>query len=300
MITLQQLDIFIEAVRAGSFRRCADHLGVSVVAVSKHIRALEAALGTALFERRAGMMPALTEFGRGIYDRAIVIVADVADLQRQNSDARGNGRRRISMAVHTYLMRNLPEEVARCHQEWPDLDVEIDLAVRTNEEFAERVARRELDVAYCFALSEDDLPGSRFIRNEPLGIYVGMDHPLAQRELVTLDELGREPSVQLTATEPLSLLIDRIFAGWGLTRRQVGLRTDQFGLIVASLHHCRGYSVLFAEGSEASGEALGLVRVRMEVPIPPLQVRRITRRSSHDDARLRELLARIEAVWGAD
>jgi DNA-binding transcriptional LysR family regulator len=299
MITLRQLDIFVEAVRAGSFRRCAERLGMSAVAVSEHVRALEAEMGVALFERRAGLLPTLTDAGQRVYDRATVIVADVADLRREAGGTVKGGRRRMPVAIHTYLMRNLPKELARFREAWPQVDLDIDLSVRTNEEFVDRVARRQLDVAYCFALNDDDVPGSRHIRSEPLGIYVGQDHPLAKRDKVTLEELTREPVIQLSATEPLTILIDRLFAALGVFQRRIGLATDQLGLIVASLRHNQGYACLFADSEEGSGDALGLARVRLEVALPPLQVRRITRRSADADSALLDLCGRLEACWAA-
>ncbi len=50
---LNAVRAFEAAARHGSFARAADELGVSHTAVSRHVRALEAELGVALFERHA-------------------------------------------------------------------------------------------------------------------------------------------------------------------------------------------------------------------------------------------------------
>ncbi len=296
MITLRQLEIFVEAVRAGSFRQCAERLRLSAVAVSEHVRSLEAEIGEPLFVRHAGLLPSLTPAGQRVYDKATVVLADVADL-RSNEGAGRNGRRRMPVALHTYLMRDLPQVLAKYSEAWPRVELNVDLAVRTNAEFADLVARRELDLAYCFSLHDEDVPNSVHVRGEPLGIYVGAGHRFAARESVSIEEIAVEPAVQLSATEPLTILIDRLFGELGAPRREVGLANDQFGLIVSSLRRNFGYGCLFANGKEASGEAMGLTRVKVDFVLPPLQVRRITRRSADNDPALHAFWTCVEERW---
>lgn len=45
--TIRQLEIFARVVEHGSFRRCADQLGVSQVSISEHVRELETRLVSA-------------------------------------------------------------------------------------------------------------------------------------------------------------------------------------------------------------------------------------------------------------
>ncbi len=68
--TLRQLEIFIEVARVGTFRGAARNLGLSQVAISDHIRQLEARLGAPLFERVTGGKPRLAPAGTQIIDHA--------------------------------------------------------------------------------------------------------------------------------------------------------------------------------------------------------------------------------------
>jgi DNA-binding transcriptional LysR family regulator len=49
-LTFRQLEVFVQAVASGSFRSCAEQLGTSQGSIGSHVKALEAQLGTPLFE----------------------------------------------------------------------------------------------------------------------------------------------------------------------------------------------------------------------------------------------------------
>ncbi len=67
--TLRQLELFISLTETSSFRRTADIMGISQASVSSQVKSLEEQLGFALFNRRAGAQPSLTEDGLAfLYD----------------------------------------------------------------------------------------------------------------------------------------------------------------------------------------------------------------------------------------
>ncbi len=63
MPTARQIEIFLAAVDAGSFRQTAERLGISQASVSKQIDALERAVGGAVFLRRRGARAELSRIG---------------------------------------------------------------------------------------------------------------------------------------------------------------------------------------------------------------------------------------------
>jgi len=296
MVTLRQLEIFVEVVRSGSFRRCGEHLGMSQVAVSEHVRALESQWGVSLFERRAGTAPVLTAQGAMAYERVAVILGDIADLARDIAPATRRNKRSLAVAIHPFLMRNL-QSTLTAFEASHNLSLNIDLDVHWPEQLQERVERRDLDLAYFFAFSDDDVPQSHFIRTESLSIFVGPDHPLASRDSVTLAELAREPIVQMTARAPFHAMVERAFMERGITERQIGLETDEFGLIVSTLHSTRSYACLFSADADQAGRVMGLVPVKLDQELPPLQVRRLSRRAATWDQMIIDLTAAIEKRW---
>jgi DNA-binding transcriptional LysR family regulator len=161
----------------------------------------------------------------------------------------------------------------------------------------ERVAKRELDAAYFFALTEADVPEAGLIGMEELAIYVGPGHRFAGRTNVTLAELAGEPSAQLTRRDPLAALISRAFAACGVTDRAIGIETDDFGLIVSFVLRNQGYACLFASTADEPGSATGLVRVPLRPPLPPLQVRLLSRRSAEHDPVLSAFMDAVAERW---
>jgi LysR family glycine cleavage system transcriptional activator len=75
---LTTLRAFEAAARLGSFSRAAEEISVTHSAVSHQVRALERALGTALFHRK-GRRVALTQAGRHFADRVGAALRDIAE-----------------------------------------------------------------------------------------------------------------------------------------------------------------------------------------------------------------------------
>jgi DNA-binding transcriptional LysR family regulator len=70
MPTLDQLQIFLKVVEAGSFAGAARRLGRATSVVSYSIANLEAQLGVALFDRKSTRKPQLTDAGRTVLSEA--------------------------------------------------------------------------------------------------------------------------------------------------------------------------------------------------------------------------------------
>ncbi|WP_338242707.1 LysR family transcriptional regulator [Aurantiacibacter hainanensis] len=62
--TLRQLEVFSTLAISGSFRGCAEQLGISQASVSNQLKALEDQLAVTLFDRKPGRRPLLTAEGR--------------------------------------------------------------------------------------------------------------------------------------------------------------------------------------------------------------------------------------------
>ena len=90
--TLRQLEALDAIAREGSFRAAARALGVSQVAISDHIKQLEARLGVSLFERSRGGKAAISPAGTAALARARIILADCDALVMAVRDhSRGDG-----------------------------------------------------------------------------------------------------------------------------------------------------------------------------------------------------------------
>ena len=124
---LEAMRVFAVAARELSFTRAAAALFVTQSAVSKQVIALEAALGTALFERRTRAL-ALTPAGerlRRAAERAL------AELGAAVDEIRGGGEPTVNLATtHAFASFWLIPRLAdfrRCH---PGIDIRISADTR--------------------------------------------------------------------------------------------------------------------------------------------------------------------------
>lgn len=286
MITIRQLEIFAAVTRHGSFRQCAEHLGMSQVSISEHIRALEERLGRKLFDRRPGGPATLTEAGQAASIRVNAILADIGDFV---SEMGGNGNRRITIAMHAFLMRNLHDRLRTFEESRAELEVKLDIGDHATSDLLERIADRRLDLAYIYALQSSDAPGTTYLRDEELAIYVGADHPLQHSGTVTAADLRKIPAILLSPRNPLRVLIDRALAAIGAGGAPIDVETDDYGFLLHSVRRNQGFACMFLAAEQELALSSGFKRIVLETPLPPLQVRLATRRTSAEDACLQEL-----------
>ncbi len=137
---LASLRAFVIAARRGSFRDAAGELRVTPSAVSHQIRALEAWIGAALFERGVRQIR-LTPAGERL---SSVLTGAFADIERALIEARGAGQPRVLRIAALPLFTSvwLTARLARFEADHPDLSLVIDTEARVTD-----LAKREADVA---------------------------------------------------------------------------------------------------------------------------------------------------------
>lgn len=295
MITLRQLQIFVAVVRAGSFRRCAEQLGMSQVSVSEQVRALEQRLGARLFERVAGGSPVITEKGRSAHARIVDILGSVDELLAEMKGGMIGGARQLKVGMHSFLTRDLQPVLRSFSQSHPLVDVMLDSEAHTQERLLDMVAERTLDLAYFFSL--DAAVGTRLVRHEPLSIVVAEHHPLASAPIVNIEDLAKIPALQLNRGNPLRIAVDRAFSAVGIGDRCIGVETSDFGMILGSVQRGQGYACLFDATWPKPTNLPGLRKVMLDRPLPPLEIRCATRRGTANDPVLSAFCEAVEECW---
>ncbi len=293
MITLRQLEIFAAVVNHGSLRRAAEILGLSQVSVSEHIRALEAQLGIQLFDRVKGGPVSLTAAGRRAHDGVQELLSHVHDFA---DFVIGETSRQapLSVALHGFMMRNLGPHVLAWNQ-----GTGRHIQLRSNESspdvLQQQIITREMDVAY-FYWGEGLGEIGEFVAEEPLAIFVSEHHPLAELPIVTSRQLSAIQAVSLTPDKPIRRAVDSVMVRAGIQPAGHAVETAEFGLILSSLHRGMGFTCMFAAIETEEIQTRGLKSLRFERPLPPLQIRRITRRTAMRAKEARDAVAMIERI----
>ncbi len=150
MDRLAAIEAFVRVAEAQSFSEAARRLRSSKSAVSRNVGALESELGVRLFHRTTRSLT-LTEAGRGYFERATRILADLeeANLAVGQLQSAPRGRLRVSAPMSfgfLHLAPALPDFLAR----YPE--VAVDLAM--NDRFVDLIDEG-FDVAVRIGALED-------------------------------------------------------------------------------------------------------------------------------------------------
>ncbi|WP_246106509.1 LysR family transcriptional regulator [Pseudonocardia kunmingensis] len=238
-MTLVGLRVVHEVARLGSFSAAAVSLGYTQSAVSRQVGAMEAAAGTALFERLArGVRP--TAAGEVVARRAGRVLGEVDGALEEVSGVRDRLAGRLVVSCFPAAAAVLlPRAIALLGQRHPELRAELQEAASPVQLRRLRAGRIEVAlVATVEMVPERDLAGLRHeavaIPRGP-GIAVSTGHRLADREAVTVADLAGETWIVGTgpAGEPQ-------FGPWpGLDRPRIGhaVRSwpTRLGLVAAGM-----------------------------------------------------------------
>jgi len=130
MVSLDDMRVFAELARTGSFTAAAGTLGVTKQTVSRRIHALETALGVELV-RRTTRSVHLTDLGRAYAERCTTVLrlADEANaaMSAHTRAVRGTVRVSADHTVGELFLRNI---VASFLAEWPDVELAVLLTPR--------------------------------------------------------------------------------------------------------------------------------------------------------------------------
>jgi DNA-binding transcriptional LysR family regulator len=145
MVSLEQLQGFVEVARRGSVTAAARELKVTQPSLTRRLAALEKTVGAPLFVRtRTGVVP--TESGERFLDHAVRALASIEAGREAIAALKGELRGVVSVgAVPTVGAYLLPDVLARFCREHPA--VRLRLREDLHTELEDSVAKGEIDLA---------------------------------------------------------------------------------------------------------------------------------------------------------
>ena len=185
MRRLQAMELFANAVRAGSFSAAGRRAGLSPASVSRQVAALAAGLGVQLLNRTSRTLT-LTEAGREYLARLEPILQDIAAAEAAAAALQATPRG--TLRVHSRLMfgtRVIAPLIPAFQARYPELRVELRLT-----EHPARMAEDEVDIDLRLGPSADaGLVQHRLLRCERLLVaspayLVGMPAVARPRDLL--------------------------------------------------------------------------------------------------------------------
>ncbi|MET8007181.1 LysR family transcriptional regulator [Nonomuraea glycinis] len=215
MMELNSLKQFLVVARLEHLSRAADELHIAQPSLSRTIARLESELGTPLFDRSGRLR--LNDAGKLFRDHVERSLGELEAGRRAVAEAASEGLGTVRLASETFLTLTGPlAAYKRAHP-----SVEIELHWSPAEDMARRLRAQDVDL--CIAsqpISAEGLESTRLF-DEAVGVGVPLDHPLAGRTSVTIDELAGQPFVTARKGHWLRQLLDRLFAARDLTPKIV-------------------------------------------------------------------------------
>ena len=190
-LDFRQLEFFVAVAEELSFTRAAERLHVAQPWLSAEVRKLEAGLGYPLFERSTRHV-ALTQEGRHLLPHARAVL-DRAAAYEAAARALLRGRRgRLRIGAPT-TGSQLPERyllIDRFMELYPHVSVEIE------NDWSVRLVGQALcgavDVAFVWAPFPSEGLEARLVRRTVYSALLPVEHEMANRNVVTLQDLRHE------------------------------------------------------------------------------------------------------------
>ena len=243
MLNVGRVRMLSEVVRRGSFSAAAEALSYTQSAVSQSIARLEAETGATLIIRdRGGVRPtaagaSLVEHAEGIFARIDAAEADLAAVLGVRS---GRLRAASFPSAGATLM---PQAIASFRQRHPD--VALTLAEGEPEEIAPRLRAGEFDLALLFAFPDSgtrERHGARLrtklLLEDPMLVALPVEHALAGKPALTLEDLREDDWVQTSASSPCARHVVRLCLAAGFEPK-VTFESDDYetvqGLVAAGV-----------------------------------------------------------------
>ena len=210
---------FLAVLDAGSLSAAARELGLAQPTLGRHIEALEQALGYALFVRsQHGYLPTEAALQLKPYAQSLAATANALLRAASGKADQARGTVRVT-ASEIIACEVLPPILARLHEQYPDLQIELAVSNRVQD-----LLRREADIAVRMISPAQEALVARRIGAVTLGLHAHRDYLARRGTPATLADL---PMHALIGFDHESAFIRSIKHHLGdLTRAMFAFRAD--------------------------------------------------------------------------
>jgi DNA-binding transcriptional LysR family regulator len=269
MMNLNQLRVFYEAARTGSFTSAAKKLCITQPAVTAQIKTFEDQCNLKLFKKK-GRSLYLSDEGSTLYEytrRIFEYEKEVEDvIEEMRKLKRGTLRLGTSKAYARYFM---PFLISSFHEAFPHIKVHLDEG--SSMDILRSLVGLKNEVAVIAKVEED--PNVTFLpfKRDELILILAPTHSLSKKKSVSVEELVHEPMIMKEMGSGTRKQINDLFSRKGLTPN-VLMETSNTEFIKQLVQRGEGISFLVEEAVAAEIKEKKLTTVPLEGKGPFLDV----------------------------
>ncbi|HEY1102040.1 MAG TPA: CysB family HTH-type transcriptional regulator [Burkholderiaceae bacterium] len=219
-MNLHQFRFVQEAARRNlNLTEAAKALHTSQPGGSKAIIELEEELGVEIFARHGKRLKRITEPGQHVLKSIELIMREVGNLKRIGEQFSAQDSGTLSIATtHTQARYVLPVPVAKLREAFPKVNVSL------HQGAPDQVARMLIDEIAEIGIATESLSNYPELVTLPCYewqhmLVLPVDHPLARKERVTLEDIAQEPLITYHPSFTGRTRIDQAFAARKLEPR---------------------------------------------------------------------------------
>jgi DNA-binding transcriptional LysR family regulator len=206
---INHLEVFLAVAQERSFSRAAESLHRTQPAVSQAIRRLETELGESLFDR-SSKDGTLTAAGKVLLDYSQQMLNLRHHAQSAIRELRDLQRGKLSLGANEYTVNSLLPLIPVFRARHPHIKIEIkrSLASRIPGE----VIGRDVEIGVISFKPNDTALKSLSVGLDELALVVAPDHPLAEKKIISVRELGAEAFIAHNVPSPYREKVVKTFA----------------------------------------------------------------------------------------
>ena len=197
---LDRLNCFIETVRCGTVTEAAHKLYIAQPNLSRQISLLEEELGYKLFTREHRRLT-LTPAGEYLFNHICHIPQELEYACRQAGEIARQAQTVFSIGLleSEQLLPSMVKKFQRFQQAHPEISISFQRM--DFESLRQGLTSGQLDFVFTLLFEAESMEnvGYEIVQHQNLVLAISATHPLAQRESLTLKELGDLPFLLLNS-----------------------------------------------------------------------------------------------------
>ncbi|CAG7622775.1 selenium metabolism-associated LysR family transcriptional regulator [Paenibacillus allorhizosphaerae] len=260
-LNFHQLHIFYTVAEKGSFSHAAQALHMTQPAVTMQVQSLEDYFGTKLFLRSTKRVE-LTEAGRTLlpYAKQSIELIKETGIRMSRFTHMLEDRLHLgaSLTVGEYI---LPRLLGPFSSEYPNISVSM--KVINTKQILEEVLAHQLTFGLVEAEVHHPDVHTEAVLNDELKLIVPRNHPLAEKEHVTVEEMLHYPFVlREQGSGTRSVMEEELErAGYDRNALKIVMELGSTGAVKSAVEAGLGISIL-SQSSVKHESALGVLQVK--------------------------------------